>query len=250
MGDESLSVVSDGSIGISIRQRRPSNPDLEGWSFTCINCDYACRIESDDVLIEVSKERAVSQSDVYLKVPVRCEQCAADKYKWLTLRKLKKEIPARVSAPNKLTLATFTLGKAKIIHDEYHVYHNVLSLRREAKDAFRRFIRSKWWRNRVKGSFYTIEVKETPLEDGTVKLHPHIHVLMEHDGYEDWKQAAQERGLGEYTWAKRVRPTKKYRDYAQAVNAAVGYIMKYAMKGYGDPTVKGRYYERTGSFRK
>jgi len=88
--------------------------------------------------------------------------------------------------------------------------------------------------------FYTIEVKRTEMEDGRYKLYPHVHAIVLHDKPHDFKKAAQERGLGSYTYVRRIRGS-----FRRPIN----YILKYALKGYGDPFYKGRYYETIGVFR-
>lgn len=183
--------------------------------------------------------------------PKRCEQCVKDKYRWTTVKKLKKQLIDRTSNLRDVTLLTFTLGEAvEDVVDEDMVDQVVAHYRAEMKTAFMKFTRSKWWRNRVKGWFYTIEVKVSYNEEtGKHKFHPHVHCLAEHPDEEDFKAAAAERGLGTYTFAKRVRSTGKHRTQTKALEAAIGYVMKYALKGYGDPSVK-RYYETGGDYRK
>lgn len=197
-------------------------------------------------------EKSNIRWEAYRITPKRCEQCARDKYSWITVRKLKEEIIPLIQQQDKVTLATFTLGRAVIVPVE-EAEDEAQRLRILLKDRFGAFTRSKWWRNRVEGWFYTIEVKETPQEgsDGVelTKLHPHVHCIMEHHGYEDWQKAASQRGLGEYTWAKRVRRSAKHGTRQKALEATIGYVMKYALKGYGDSRLKGRYYERGGTFR-
>lgn len=249
MGDEPVPHLSPANDDTSVRQRRPEHPDLKGWAFTCMYCDTSTTVTNDEDLNEISQGRIVSKSDYYNVVPDRCSQCRADKYYWLTMKKLKQEVKAAIKNRYKVTMAVFTLGKAVIVDDPHKADAESITLRRLAKQKFGDFIRSKWWRNRVDGALYTIEVKETPLPDGRIKLHPHLHVIMEHQGYENWKEAAHKRGLGEYTNAKRIRPTKSYKTMTQALDASIGYVVKYMMKGYGDPNLKGRYYERTGTFR-
>ena len=251
MGSEPVSDLPVGHASPSVRKRDrgPADVSIRGYAFVCAECT-PIRLHEDP------------EYGVVTYAPSRCCLCQKQKYTWSTRKKLEQEIPARVTG--KVSLHTYTLGEAQYTKwtslDSAQGYLKVeqdmdeyWELRGTMKDRFRKFLQSKWWRNRVSGCFYTIEVKAT-LEwkvEGTssspsvywrYKLHPHVHAIVEHDGVHDFKSAAIERGLGSYTYVRRIRGSQLTRP--------IRYIMKYAMKDYGNPRLKGRYYERTGCFRK
>lgn len=248
MGEEIVSDLPDGYDANSLRKTntyRKPNLDLIGWSFTCYACDSIDILRTDEEIIEDQKKHGSRSTEMryHLKVPNRCEQCTRDKYVWQTRQRLSKTIPERVKGKKPLSLCTYTLGIAEFVHGEHEADTRYYELHKEMKLAFRNFIRSKWWRNRVDGAFYTIEVKRTNMPDGTIKLHPHVHALVSHK-FADFQQAAEDRGLG--TYVKIIRLGKRRID----IICSVRYILKYAFKEYGDPLFKGRYYETTGCFRK
>jgi hypothetical protein len=171
--------------------------------------------------------------------PQRCEECARDKYSGATRKKLLKELPI-LAKGYRPSMMTFTLGTTVFAH-EHDSDTQGIALHSEIKQKFRKMIQSKWWKNRVNGVFYTIEVKETKQEDGRVKLHPHVHAIVLHPEKQEWTAKAVEYGLGSYVYCKRIRG---------GLHGRISYVLKYALKYYGDPLAKGRYYERTGAFRK
>jgi len=236
MGTEPLPIMSDGGDNASLRKRRPPNANLIGWAFTCEDCGI---LSIDKSLEQYAKEHDNHGSTTPKQVvPDRCCLCAKDKYAWQKRKDLLKTLPERANG-HRASLHTYTLGSAlwvspSVVDSEYYRLH------KEMKQAFRKLIQSKWWKNRVSGMFYTIEVKRTETEDGRYKLHPHVHAIVLHDKPHDFKKAAQERGLGSYTYVRRIRGS---------LRRPINYILKYALKGYGDPLYKGRYYETTGVFR-
>lgn len=206
---------------------------LDGWAFTCFMCNTMC-------ITDVERESKTHPGNPWsMWVPDRCELCRRDKYTWSTRKDLLESIPKQ-AVGYKASLHTYTLGSAEVVTDEHIADTRYYELHEEMKTAFRKFIRSKWWRNRVDGCFYTVEVKQTTLEDGYIKLHPHVHAIVLHRGKHDFKEAALARGLGDYVYVRRIRGR---------LEKPINYILKYALKGYGDSAFKGRYYEKTGVFR-
>jgi len=236
MGTEPMPDMHDGSNSASLRKRRPPNGSLIGWAFTCEDCGT---LSTDKSLEQYSKEYAEHGSNTPKQVvPDRCCLCAKDKYAWQKRKDLLRTLPERADG-HRASLHTYTLGNAltvneSVVDTEYYRLH------KEMKQAFRKLIQSKWWRNRVQGMFYTIEVKRTALPDGRYKLHPHVHAIVLHEKPHDFRKAAHERGLGSYTYVRRIKGS---------IRRPINYILKYALKGYGDPLYKGRYYETTGAFR-
>ena len=199
------------------------NKDLLGWTFTCNYCDV----------------RTIDGNYSQMNVPIRCEVCSKAKYTWQTRKDLQTTLP-RMTRGFRPSLHTYTLGKTQKLPSDHTHDTFYFQLHKEMKLAFRTFIRSKWWRNRVDGCFYTIEVKVTETPEGTT-YHPHVHAIVLHAGKEEFKDAASERGLGSYVYVRRITGT---------LQGPINYVLKYALKDYGDPSLKGRYYERTGAFRK
>lgn len=262
MGNEPVPHLHHGSISDGLWKRRPPNVHLKGWSFTCEHCGTVCIAQSDDTISNIHEVRGeVAKSDITLLVPARCALCAKEKYAWQTRRDLLKKLPNRAIG-YRPSLHTYTLGTAEVVNDDARADDRYYELFHEMKHAFRRFIRSKWWRNRVDGAFYTIEVKKTLLPHGGTKLHPHVHAIVLHQKPHDFQKAAEERGLGSYTYVRRVRvktpqtPSKTaptsipIEPRVLGLEKPINYILKYALKGYGDPMYGGRYYETTGAFRK
>lgn len=240
MGTEPVPHLHHGSISDGVWKRRPPNVHLKGWSFTCHMCDTVDLANTDANITAVFETQGeVAKSDITMTVPDRCSLCAKDKYAWQTRKRLQKTLPALANG-HKASLHTYTIGIAEEMVTE-HSDERYYELHNEMKHAFRRFTRSKWWRTRVSGMFYTIEVKRTQLPNGFTKLHPHVHAIVLHEKRHDFKKAAQERGLGDYTYVRRIRG---------GISRPINYILKYALKGYGDPMYQGRYYETTGVFRK
>lgn len=226
--------MPDGSDNASLRKRRPPNVDLIGWAFTCYHCSHYERY------FPATDENG-EYTEVIMNAPNRCHLCAKDKYAWQKRKDLVQTLPERANG-HRASLHTYTLGSALVCHDEQDADREYYRLHKEMKQAFRKLIQSKWWKNRVQGMFYTIEVKRTVIDDyGSVKLHPHVHAIVLHDKPHDFKKAALDRGLGSYTYVRRIRGS---------LRRPINYILKYALKGYGDPLYKGRYYETTGAFRK
>jgi len=248
MGTEPLSDLPTHSTRISIRSKDPRDipVGIRYYSHVCSQCDD---ITLDDLGPEGHFQR---------HVPNRCVDCCREKYTWLTRKKLHKEI----IPTGPCSMQVYTLGPAQYTPwrklattpaysaDTLPIYWE---LRKTLKDAFRKFIRSKWWRNRVDGCFYTIEIKDTlewktegtdssPVSYHRYKLHAHVHAITQHEGFHDFKAAAASRGLGDYTYSPRI----KGRDLTRPIN----YVLKYSLKDYGNPSAQGRYYERTGVFRK
>ena len=216
------------------------NKDLVGWKFTCYYCD--------------SRVVLNHHNGIKTTVPIRCELCSKRRYTWQTRKDLQKALP-RLAKGYRPSLHTYTLGEVRylpweVVHTNPEITRPLSpeqfthQLRQELKLAFRTFIRSKWWRNRVDGCFYTVEVKVTDTPEGTT-YHPHVHAIVLHKNKEDFKSAATERGLGSYVYVRRI--TGSPDNY---LAAPINYVLKYALKDYGDPSLKGRYYERTGAFRK
>lgn len=237
MGTEPVPDMSNGSDYASLRKRRLPNANLIGWSFTCQMCDCIEVLRADENINADLAETGIVKA--HMRVPNRCELCSKDKYAWQTRKTLQKVLPERANG-SKASLHTYTLGTALEVQpeaadDRYYELHG------EMKHAFRKLTNSKWWRNRVDGMFYTIEVKRTDTPDGLVRLHPHVHAIVLHQKRHDFKSAAENKGLGSYTYVRRIRG---------GIQRPINYILKYALKGYGDTAFKGRYYETTGKFRK
>lgn len=257
MGNEVVSPVPAGSYDYSFRKRDRGDADIDisSYGYTCGECSV------------VRWSETVNEGIIDRCAPERCAMCRKEKYSGITRKKLLEEIPARVTGLVSMHLAT--LGEAQ--YSQWQDNRNVITpaedlpeywtLREEMKSTYRKLLRSKWWRNRVDACFYTIEVKTTleaktsgtdssPITHVRWKLHPHVHALVQHAGYHDFKQQWQKyfnRSPEEpevVYGVKRVRGSSK-----EALARPIGYIMKYAMKDYGNPSLKGRYYERTGSFR-
>lgn len=251
MGTEPLPNLPDGRTYRVLRKRHhppKPHPDLIGWKYTCNYCDYRTITrspESHAKFIEWAEVPQEYQDDVWqMNVPIRCLDCAAGKYQHQTRKRLHEVFPERVKGYKPLSLHTYTLGKAVFVNGEHQADERFYELHAQMKLAFRKFIHSKWWKNRVDGCFYVIEVKKTDMPDGTIKLHPHVHALVSHKFDKTFKQAATDRGLGSYV--KIIRLGTRRID----ITKSVSYILKYAFKEYGDPLFKGRYYETTGCFRK
>ena len=210
-------------------RRPPSRPKdrLQGWSFTCFMCTPL--IVTDHHRAHPTEEGAPWS----MRVPQRCELCSKDKYSWTTRKDLLKSLPKQ-AVGYKASLHTYTLGSAEVVTDEHIADTRYYELHEEMKTAFRKFIRSKWWRNRVDGCFYTVEVKQTTQEDGYIKLHPHVHAIVLHRGKHDFKEAAMARGLGDYVYVRRIRGR---------LEKPINYILKYALKGYGDSANRDRDWE-------
>lgn len=248
MGSEPVPDLPVGNASSSLWKRDRGKPSVEiqGFAFVCGECTPV-KVYHD------------YETGVIRYAPNRCCICQKQKYTWSTRKKLEQEIPARVTG--RVSLHTYTLGTAQFTQWKSQDHHPIQleedldeywELRETMKNRFRKFLQSKWWRNRVSGCFYTIEVKATlersiqgtdssPQVYWRYKLHPHVHAIVQHDKVHDFKKAAEERGLGSYTYVRRIKGSQLTRP--------IRYIMKYAMKDYGNPRLKGRYYERTGVFR-
>lgn len=247
MGDQPVSDLSYSHADISVRKRDRGSPpvEIQGYAFACSEC-AAVRIYNGHGY----------EPDRY--APKRCCNCEKEKYIWLTRKKLEEEITDRATGRMSLHLATLGTPQYTPWQDNLYAAEDsplYWKLRDEMKAQFSRFIRSKWWRNRVDGCFYVIEVKTTVEEklDGTDssprlryrwKMHPHVHALVQHDEVHDFREKWKEQTGAEVYGARRVKGTGR-----SSLVRPIRYIFKYAMKDYGNPRLKGRYYERTGAFR-